>query len=625
MALNGSIGWSSGGPYNTWGVLVTWSATQNIAGNYSDVTASVSIRSTNSGSWFQRDTDIWLSINGSSDHKVFGNLLLNPNSTAANVYTRTVRVPHDPGGGKIFALSASMSNANVGTVSVSGSGSLKPIARVSTLDWNTSDFPHTYGKSLRFTVNSGSSDFYHSMEVRTRGVLRGAPLVNARGGGVKTFTIPMDWLNAAGDTQLETCSFRLITHTKPGSYAADSLIGFNDYSGQISVPSNIVPTISSVTYADQNTDMKSLTGSDQILVQARSMPQMNVQASGAYSSLIKSFRFEIGGATYDRPGYLYTIDLGNLPNLSGNQKVKVTVTDTRGRTATMEDTLDIRQYALPTITNVNAGRKPGTPTIGLLTKTVRVSSIKNGTTEKNTYTVTIQTKKTTETAWQTINTENNTNQTNYEIKNCAIDSSYNIKIIVTDRIATISTETILQTDKVFMDKHRDEGLGILKYHETGKGALQVGGETWAEGYRDLSGRKLIDMFYPIGSIFQSVVATDPSTFMGGTWIRIGQGQVLVGVNESDSDFNAPGKVGGSKEQVLQAWIGAVDSDTGRIGYKATPPVTKTYDGALWIKGTSSWSGGIGEVNHNTVVTQSTGRQATTIQPYTTVYMWRRTA
>jgi hypothetical protein len=609
MALNGSIGWSSGGTYNSWGVLVTWSAKQNIAGNYSDVTASVSIRSTNSGSWFQLDTDIWLSIDGNSDHKIFGNLLLNPNSTVPNVYTRTVRVPHDPGGGKSFALSASMSNAIVGTVSVSGSGDLTGIPRASSMTWDSSTFPHTFGKATAMNVTSAVGSYYHSVEFRLNGTLIGAPLMNSQGGGRKEFTIPIDWASRLPDSTIANCSFRLITHTKPGSYASDSLIGFKDYSGQVSVPDSMQPTISSVTYTDQNAIVKNITGSDQILVQGKSIPQMAVSSSSVYGATIRTWKFEWGSQSYTHIGSTFNIDLSQTPSLSGSQTVKVTVTDSRGRTATMNDTLDIRPYTPPTITKLTADRLADPTTTMSLVKTVSVSSIKNGTTEKNTYTVVTRYKKSTTTAWITAKTESNTSA-NFQMTGFAVDSSYDIDVTVTDRFGSYASKVTVSTITTLMDFYRYIGVGIGKMYESGHGALDVGGMIW------MNGRSLLDTFYPIGSIYQSVNSANPSTFMGGTWIRIAQGQTLVGVDESDADFNAPSKVGGEKAHKLTT----AEMPSHRHGSSDVSFMVRQANntqGLVTNPGT--------QVGLYSMPTTGGDQAHNNLQPYTTVYMWRRTA
>ena len=61
---------------------------------------------------------------------------------------------------------------------------------------------------------------------------------------------------------------------------------------------------------------------------------------------------------------------------------------------------------------------------------------------------------------------------------------------------------------------------------------------------------LLALIYPVGSIYMSVNDTNPATFLGGTWVRWGQGRVPVGVDASDTDFNAPGKTGGEKNHTI---------------------------------------------------------------------------
>ena len=39
--------------------------------------------------------------------------------------------------------------------------------------------------------------------------------------------------------------------------------------------------------------------------------------------------------------------------------------------------------------------------------------------------------------------------------------------------------------------------------------------------------------YPVGSIYLSTSSTNPSNFIGGTWVAYGQGRTLVGVGTSD--------------------------------------------------------------------------------------------
>ena len=56
--------------------------------------------------------------------------------------------------------------------------------------------------------------------------------------------------------------------------------------------------------------------------------------------------------------------------------------------------------------------------------------------------------------------------------------------------------------------------------------------------------------FPIGYVMITVTNTNPSLQFGGTWVNIGSGKTLVGVDTEDSDFNTVEKTGGSKTKTL---------------------------------------------------------------------------
>ena len=129
--------------------------------------------------------------------------------------------------------------------------------------------------------------------------------------------------------------------------------------------------------------------------------------------------------------------------------------------------------------------------------------------------------------------------------------------------------------------------------------------------------------YYVGKIIIDTENINPATYLGfGTWQLWGSGKVPVGVDTEDTDFNEVEKTGGSKEKMLRAWIGAVNNDTGTLGYRAGTPVSdSTYTNGLGVR--SSTPGNISKVNHSTVVTQTDGNDVSIVQPYITCYMWKR--
>lgn len=56
--------------------------------------------------------------------------------------------------------------------------------------------------------------------------------------------------------------------------------------------------------------------------------------------------------------------------------------------------------------------------------------------------------------------------------------------------------------------------------------------------------------YPVGSIFISTSSTNPSSYFGGTWAAWGAGRVPVGIDTTQTEFNAVQKTGGAKTHTL---------------------------------------------------------------------------
>jgi hypothetical protein len=139
--------------------------------------------------------------------------------------------------------------------------------------------------------------------------------------------------------------------------------------------------------------------------------------------------------------------------------------------------------------------------------------------------------------------------------------------------------------------------------------------------------------YPVGSIYtNAAVSTNPATLLGfGTWVAFGPGRVLIGVDASDAAFDTLGETGGSKDAVVVSHTHtATVTDP---GHKHTFPTRYDFTGGG--SGFQSPYNGLGtNVNSDTttvstgisVSNSTTGSSGTNanLQPYVTVYMWRRT-
>lgn len=121
--------------------------------------------------------------------------------------------------------------------------------------------------------------------------------------------------------------------------------------------------------------------------------------------------------------------------------------------------------------------------------------------------------------------------------------------------------------------------------------------------------------FPVGSIYLSVLNTNPSKWFGGTWEQIAKGRTLVGVDTSDTDFNTVKKTGGEKEHILTT--DEMPSHKHSI-YRSGS--TSSGYGALFQSSSS-----VSE-SHGAPVRETGGGKAhNNLQPYFTCYIWCRTA
>lgn len=142
--------------------------------------------------------------------------------------------------------------------------------------------------------------------------------------------------------------------------------------------------------------------------------------------------------------------------------------------------------------------------------------------------------------------------------------------------------------------------------------------------------------YPVGSIYMNAsVSTNPATLLGfGAWQSFGAGRVLVGVDSGDTSFDTLGETGGSKDAIVvshthtgtTATNGNHDHDFPLYagdGTNNNPTHILTTDENT-INNPDFDTSVAGAHNH-TFTTDSTGSSGTNanLQPYITVYMWKR--
>jgi len=140
----------------------------------------------------------------------------------------------------------------------------------------------------------------------------------------------------------------------------------------------------------------------------------------------------------------------------------------------------------------------------------------------------------------------------------------------------------------------------------------------------------LQSLYPVGMIYTTVVATNPSTVFGfGTWVAFGAGRVVVGLDAADLLFDTVEETGGTKDSVVPTHTHtATVTDPGHthvISRIFIESGGNAFDSGGGLVGTSvntqSSVTGISVSNASTGVSGTN----TNVQPYIVVYMWKRTA
>lgn len=138
---------------------------------------------------------------------------------------------------------------------------------------------------------------------------------------------------------------------------------------------------------------------------------------------------------------------------------------------------------------------------------------------------------------------------------------------------------------------------------------------------------VLEMFYPVGSIYMSTSPADPSTFMGGGWTSWGQGKVPVGVNTSDSDFSTVEKTGGAKTVTLTESQMPAHKHDFSITYTYQTSEVSYVENQVPVNQQNRGYAGESERTSKTYSTNSSGsgNAHNNLQPYITCYMWKRTS
>lgn len=441
---------------------IEWSSSTNVSANQSSVKVILYFMRPNSywsGSYNNNAPSQTINING---NKASSGRSFRLSSSKVKIWERTVTVGHSSNGKKTCVIGASGSTGlgNIGSYNFSKSVTLDTIPRKASFTLNKSSVP--FGTAFNCNIKSPSSSFRYTVNVTGLGST--INLQNKGTGGSKTFTISNSYLSRL--TNATSTSVNIWVDTFVGS----SKIGSNSRSLKLTVPSNITPSVSSISASDTNSKTKALG----VYVQKVSTVKLTASASGTYGSSIKNYEFKLGSNKRSGSRDNQSFTAGQLSS-SGTVACSVTVKDSRGRTASKSVNISVQAYSPPKITKFTAVRNATTATTVNMTKAGSYSNLGG----KNPATWKLEFKLATASTWGASGISVTDSINSFNKTGIKSDASYQFRLSLTDKLGSANSIVDVKTEKVLFDLHRDQGVGIGKMHE--KGSLDVGGQMYLDG------------------------------------------------------------------------------------------------------------------------------------------------
>lgn len=529
---------------------IAWTVgSQSVANNTSSVTVKVQLVSTGSSYTINSSAtkNGSVTINGTKYSFTF-TAALSGNQTKT-LYTKTVTVAHASNGTKTCSFSATcginvtLSGTYYGNVTASGSGTFDTIARASSISSVTSSVSVNGSNAVTVAIDRKSSGFTHTVVFSFGSYSKSYTGV----GTSQAYTIPQSWLNAIPNATSGTAKVTVTTYS--GSTKIGSAVSKNF---TLTVPSSVVPTISGVTIAETVSGLNAQFGG---FVQSKSKAKVTITAAGALGSIIKAYKTVLDGKTYTGAAPT-TGTLGT----AGNRTVTITVTDSRGRTASATRTIAVIAYAAPKIISFQGFRclADGTENYEGTYLNAKVNFSISPVSDKNTKAYTIEYKLQSATIWTAL-TSGAVYALNTDIISASglfgVDNSFDIRLSVTDYFGTVRSTFEIPTAFTLLDFNASgRALAFGKVSELTEGiefalpTLFSHAETPSSPIYLQSGQDLNDIlepgFYAIpNTAVSSTLVNKPwaSTATGGLYVTVegdgmGKLQIAHKLSKTESDI-----------------------------------------------------------------------------------------
>lgn len=358
MASSGSFETSSASAYvgESWPnrLRVEWNSSQNITSNTSTISWSVKPVGGSGRRWcqFYNITIVLGGITIASQRNLWGRADGQWSTTqytsdgyggTPTSFSGSFTLSHDANGQRTLTGSAECAIADsvINSSSYGYSVALPTIARASSISVSG----NTMGSSLTINIDKASSSFTHTLTWQF-GNQTGTIASNTSSSSV-TWTPS---INLASQIPNATSGYGTIWCT---TFNGGTNVGQKSTNFTLQLPSNITPSISSFTSSIASTNPANCG----LYVKNHSTVRWNVSAAGTYGSTIQKCVISGQNLSYTSTSSStsYSATSSTL-TIAGEKTYTVTVTDSRGRTASTTGRITIADYNPPVITSISSFR-----------------------------------------------------------------------------------------------------------------------------------------------------------------------------------------------------------------------------------------------------------------------------
>lgn len=562
-----------------WQLRLDYSVSQSIADNKSTLALTLYIYDGTGESYNLDANSCYYTLQGT---KVYNPYRYNSRGWY-KLGSKSITVAHNNMGKGFVVLSADWhsgftSSYTPSSLTVSGTVNLPDIPRASSV----SASGLVLGSAGSLTVTRAVSTFTHTIKLKCGSAAQVTVATKSSAISIP-YTPPLDW--AAQNTSGISVNIAAEITT----YNGDTVVGTNTTTLTASIPASVRPTLS-VSLSDTSGYQPTYGW-----VQGKSTLKATFSAAGSYGSTIKAKSLTIGGKAASPDG-------ANVLTGSGTMAVVATVTDSRGRTASVTQNITVNAYSGPGIQNLTFLR--GDYSGGTWTDNAMGDDI------KLTFTLSIQltvNKASVEiTGASTMADQTSGPKTVYLVA-FGTDTTIVVQVKATDSLGTtVTREITIPTVSVPLNMSftlPGVCFGGVAEHE------KVVEFKWPILYL---GKALLDYLHPVGSIYQSTDPTSPADLFGGTWEQIKDVFLLAA-----GDAHAAGSTGGEEEHVLTA----AEMANHTHGYDYTGQSDATGTEAIKIVS----PGGTANAYTGEATSNCGGQAHNNMPPYLAVYTWRRTS